>query len=172
MPDLEECVVCTQRGERRVAVRTVEGLKLCEACAERGVRVVGADLGTAFEAVRQADDPAVRAEACAALARTCQELCDSLERSIANAESAKATAPVLPDHLERLANRADTAFVTARTAVKNLRDAAIAGSIMDADSRGDVQEEYDSASAAMKDLGARLGRLQRESQLHAERRPD
>ena len=172
MSDVEECAVCAQRGERGVAVRTVEGLKLCEACAERGVRIVGADLGTAFEAVRQADDPAVRAEACAALARTCQELCDWLERSIANAESAKATAPVLPDHLERLANRADTAFVTARTAMKNLLDAAIAGAITLADSRGDVQEEYDAASAAMKDLGARLDRLQRESQLHGERKPD
>ena len=112
----------------------------------------------------------MRAEACVALARTCQELCDSLERSIANAESAKATAPVLPDHLERLANRADTALVTARTAIKSLRAAAIAGALTGADSRGDVQEEYDAASAAMHELGARLARLKRESQPHGDRK--
>ena len=121
----QECERCAQLGLQSPAVHTVNGLKLCETCAAAGVLNVMEAIDEAIEPVREADDPSARAEACAALARTCQKVADGLERSIANAAQGKVSAPVLPEPLERLANRVDTGLDLAHVAVKNLRDAAM-----------------------------------------------
>ena len=160
----QECERCAQLGLQSPAVHTVNGLKLCETCAAAGVLNVIEAIDEAIEPVREADDPSARAEACAALARTCQKVADGLERSIANAAQGKVSAPVLPEPLERLANRVDTGLDLAHVAVKNLRDAAIAGSLTLKDSRDEVLGEYDAWVGAANDLAAWHVRLREEAQ--------
>ena len=128
--------------------------------SERPVLHINGVLAEGVDAVRRAEWPKERAEACAALARVSESIADGVAAALARSkEFAADPSLALPSPLDQLADRADEAYESVHAAVQDLRDVAIQGSMTLRDSRQDVLREASNVVARFTDLANTLKQL-------------